>query len=286
MMPQTLSFPLVRKFFRKRKKDSHKGQNGKALIIGGCEELAGAPALAAMASIACLRSGIDLCTVAAPEKVGWAINSYSPDIIVKKIPGRHFALRHLKTVLGIEKKSDAALVGPGMGRANKTLRFARQLVKKAKGPLVIDADALKACAGMRFYGNAIITPHAKEFEIFSGKKIEGKNLFEKTMIAKEVARKHNCVVLLKGRIDIITDGSKVFLNRTGNAGMTVGGTGDVLAGMCTGLLALGAGPTEAAAAAAYVNGRIGDALYRKMGYSYIASDFIREIPNIIKKLLQ
>ena len=103
---------------------------------------------------------------------------------------------------------------------------------------------------------------------------------------KEAAAKHRCVILLKGRVDIISDGKKVALNRTGNSGMTVGGTGDVLAGICAGFMGLGLSPFNAACAAAFVNGTIGDKLLRKMSYGFLASDFVKEIPVQVKRIMK
>lgn len=277
----------VRKFFtEKRRPDSHKGENGTCLVIGGSADFVGAPALAAMAALSCLRAGVDICIVAAPENPGWVINSYSPDLIVKKFPGNTFAKKHLRQAIGVQKKADVTLIGPGLGRSRQTLGFAREFAKRNKKPIVIDADALRACAGMKFRAQTAITPHAKEFEVFTGTQIIGLGMGKKIMIAKRAAREHNCTILLKGHGDIITDGYRVFINRTGNAGMTVGGTGDVLAGLCTGFIALGAEPFGAACAAAYVNGKIGAKLLGKMGYSFIASDFLREIPHWAKKLVR
>lgn len=256
------------------------------LVIGGCEKFTGAPALAAMAALASLRSGTDLCTVAAPQKAAWVISTYSPDLIAEKLPGKGFSERHLRRLLELQKNADATLIGPGMGREKKPMALARQFAAKSKGAMVVDADALFACAGMKFKMPAIITPHAHEFLEFTAIKIEGKKLGEKIKIVEKSARKHNCTILLKGRVDIISDGAATFINSTGNAGMSVGGTGDVLAGLCAGFSALGATPVNAAAAAAFVNGKIGDGLFKKMGYSFIASDFIGQIPKWIKKILQ
>ncbi len=285
-MQEILTARKVKSFFPKRREDSHKGENGTCLVVGGSADFAGAPALAAMASLAALRAGIDLCIVAAPENAGWIINSYSPDLIVKKLRGETFAKRHLPQLMQLCKKADVILVGPGLGRKKQTLGFAREFAKRALKPLVIDADALRACAGLKFKTPAVLTPHAKEFEVFTGMHIVGLPIAEKIRMVKGAARKHRCVVLLKGKTDIISDGKRVFLNRTGNARMTVGGTGDVLAGLCTGFIALGMEPLHAACAAAFVNGGIGDWLLGKMGYSFIASDFIMEIPSWTKKFVR
>ncbi|VVC00035.1 ADP-dependent (S)-NAD(P)H-hydrate dehydratase [uncultured archaeon] len=282
--PPTIYYHAVKSFFRrKRNPDSHKGQNGTCLVIGGSEELAGAPAMAAMACLACLRTGIDLVHAAAPEKAGWAINALSPDLIVHKFRGKTLKKAHAKKALQLSEKCDACLIGPGMEKGKGQIAFAGAFLGKCKKPVVVDADAIAACVKITFNGPAIVTPHAKEFEALTGKKC-GSSLAEKIKAAKSAAASKKCVVLLKGRIDVITDGKRTFLNRTGNAGMTVGGTGDVLAGLCTGFLCLGLKPLEAACAAAFVNGKIGDSLFRKMGYGFIASDFIAEIPKWTKKL--
>ncbi|MCR4335601.1 MAG: NAD(P)H-hydrate dehydratase [archaeon] len=284
-MPKTITETKVKKFFKKRKTDSHKGDNGIVLVIGGSTDLIGAPALAGMSTMACLRTGIDLCIIASPEKAGLIINSFALDLIVKKFKGDFFTKKHLKKINELEKKADSVLIGPGIGKEKQTNEFVKEFVQKNRKPLVIDADAIKACAGMKFNGAVLLTPHEKEFEIFSGKKLYGKNINEKIKLVKETSLKHKCIILLKGKTDIISDGKKTTLNKTGNAGMTVAGTGDSLAGLCVGFNALGLDLFQAAEAGAFVNGKIGDLLYKKMGYSYIASDFAKEVPYWIKKLL-
>lgn len=283
-MVDTIKESEIKKLFKKRKSNSHKGQNGKVLVIAGSNEFSGAPVLVAMSSLACLRAGVDLCYVLTPEKTGFVVNTYSPDLIVHKTKGDKLTKKHLKKVLELGKKVDSIVIGPGLGREKATLSFVREVVKKTKKPIVIDADAIHAVPKMKFGGNVLITPHATEFEMFTGEKIKGKTLEQKKKIVKEAATKHNCVILLKNPIDIISDGKKIVLNKTGNPGMSVGGTGDVLAGLCGGFISLGLSLFDCAKSAAFVNGKIGDKLLKKKGYSFIASDFLNEIPFWIKKL--
>ena len=285
-MPKTITEQEIKKYFKKRKADSHKGDNGTALIIGGSTDLIGAPALAGMSTMACLRAVIDLCYVAAPEKAGLLINGFAPDLMVKKLKGDYFTKKHLKHVLVLEKKADVVLIGPGIGLEKQTISFVKEFVKKSKKPIIIDADAIKACAKMKFNGAVLLTPHKKEFELFSGKKLFEKTLTEKISIVNMIALKHKCIILLKGKTDIISNGKQVVLNKTGNAGMTVGGTGDSLAGLCTGFTAQGLNLFDSAKASAFVNGKIGDKLYKKMGYSFIASEFAKEIPFWIKNIIK
>ena len=282
---KTVSASFAKKCFRKRKKDSHKGENGRALIVGGSLDYVGAPALAAMAAFACMRTGIDIVTVIAPEKAGYVINSYSPNIIVKKVNGNFFTTEHAKKISGESRKADAVLIGNGMGLNPKTVKLVRNVIGKIKVPIVIDADAIKACKGMRFNWNVIITPHKKEFEIFSDTNVSGKgSIAEIGAMVKKIAAKHRCVVLLKGRIDVISDGKNVLLNKTGHEAMTAGGTGDVLAGITAALAAKKNQLFNSAASAAYLNGKAGEMVAKKKGYSLVASDLIEELPSIIKKM--
>src|SRR3989339_1996253 len=137
----------------KRKATSKKGDNGSVLAIGGSKDYVGAIALAGLAA---LRSGVDWVTVAVPEKVGWAINALSPDLVVKKYKGDDFCASRAKDILKLENDFDAVLIGNGIGMHAKS--FVKKYVKETKKPLVIDADALKAIS-IKDVDNSILTPH-------------------------------------------------------------------------------------------------------------------------------
>ncbi|MBD3310082.1 NAD(P)H-hydrate dehydratase [Candidatus Woesearchaeota archaeon] len=267
---------------KEREKDSHKGENGTVLVIGGSKDFVGAPALAGLAA---LRTGIDLVVVAAPYRTAWTINTYSPDLITKKLHGEFFVKAHARQVFDMVPNFDVICIGSGMATRPETESFVREVCSEVvTRPKVIDADAIKALHGMQV-ANAVFTPHAKEFEIYTGQKLPDKEK-EKTDLLKSYASRET-VFLLKGPVDLITDGSRVRRNTTGNPGMTVGGTGDVLAGLCAGLLAHNTGDKfHAACAAAFLNGKIGDELYRKMGYGFTAGDMIHEIPASISRCLR
>jgi NAD(P)H-hydrate epimerase len=255
----------------KRKEGSHKGDNGRVLLIGGSKEYAGAVALA---GIAALRSGADMVVVAAPEKVAWAINTIYPDLITVKLKGEYIEEKHLKTLLELAKKSDAVLIGNGIGLNKGTQKLVKAIVKSVNKPIVIDADAIKAIR-LNDIKNAILTPHKKEYEIF----LVNSKLRESQ--AKRLLG--NNVIVLKGRIDEIITAKKTYYNKTGNAGMTVGGTGDILAGLCAGFVSQGLSLTLAAIDATYFSGYAGDNLKEKKGYTYIASDVAEEIIKVRKK---
>jgi NAD(P)H-hydrate epimerase len=262
---------LIRKFWCSRKATAKKGDSGRVLIVGGSQDYVGALALAGLAA---LRTGVDWVTVAAPEKVAWAVNSLSPDLVTKKFKGTHFTARHVEKALKISQGFDAILIGNGIGMKSKG--FCQDFIKRAKRPLVLDADAIKSVKNVE---NCLLTPHAKEFELYSGKKLTG-TLKKDIKIVQSAAGSN--VILLKGHIDIIASKDKHYLNKTGNPGMTVAGTGDVLAGLCVGFAALGMDYINAARCATYINGKVGDLLAKKKGYALIASDIVADMHKVLK----
>lgn len=258
-----------------------KGENGRILVIGGSKDYVGAPFLAGMA---CLRAGADLVTIAAPEDSAWIINSYSPDIITKKIPGEFFNPNHIKPMLHLADKFDVILIGNGMGLRQETAEFTREFVKHCPKPKVIDADAIKHLQGeILKLDNAILTPHSREFEILIEEHLP-KKLEEKADLLRKYA-KQRLIILLKGKDDIIVDKENIRYNATGNNGMTMGGTGDVLAGITASFLAQSNDFLESAEKAAYLNGKVGDYLLKKKGIGFTASDMLDLIPELRSKYI-
>lgn len=254
------------------KKTSHKGQNGEVLIIGGSEPYVGCLALAGLAA---LRTGIDWISIAAPEKVAWAISCISPDLITIKCPGRSLTMDNFQQIMDLANQHDVILIGMGMGKTPETKALINALVKNIRKPLVIDSDAIKAIS-LDDVDNAILTPHHKEFEqLLLNTGISEKDLGE---------RLRNNTLLQKGPVDYILSNGKRYANHTGNEGMTKGGTGDVLAGLVAGFLAQGLSPEQSCINAAFINGKIGDYLKEKKGYSFIASDLIKDYAAIVSKL--
>ena len=274
----------------KRDPKGHKGDNGRVLVIGGSRDYVGAVVLAGLAA---LRSGVDWVTVAAPEKVGWAVSALCVDLVVKKYKGDEFSASRAKDVLKFSSGFDAVLIGNGIGDKSKS--FVKKFVKGSGKPLVVDADGIKS-VGLNDVDNVIITPHNKELELFLKnskidekitKKITNKKttIGKKSILIKKILGKTNkkIVVLLKGPVDAVISKDKVKLNKTGNAGMTKAGTGDVLAGLCLGYLGQTKDLFQSAVNAAYISGMIGDILLKKKkGYSYIASDMVEEIERVNK----
>lgn len=265
-----------------RGSSAHKGDFGRALFVGGSEVFSGAPALMSMAA---LRVGVDIAYTATPEKTAHDIASMSPDLISIKLPGAHLnleAVEVLKTYLDLV---DAVVVGPGAGLHEDTKVFVATFVNAAEAAgkaILLDADGLKAFATVKrpLKVPVVFTPHAGEFAILTGKTLPD-DLEGKIAIIKQAAAELKAVILVKGKVDIISDGKRVKLNFTGNPGMTVGGTGDVLSGVVGALLAQKVDPFEAACAGAFINGAAGDFVASKLGYHMVATDLLEYLPQVL-----
>lgn len=275
----------------KRRREAHKGDYGRLLIVGGGSRYVGAPALAGLAA---LRSGVDLAIVAAPEKAAWTINSFSPDLITIKLPSRDLEPSSLSELWSELERSTAVIVGPGLGMLAKTRDAVTELARTLKEkhpnlPALFDADGLKALASERDLARGmpwVLTPHAREFEILTGADLPA-DLRGRAEQVKLAARGLGCVVLLKAYIDVIASpAGKVRVNSTGNPGMTVGGTGDVLSGIVGAFLSQGGEPFKAAVAGAWACGRAGDLCLREKGYGFVASDLLEKLPEVFKAVMK
>ncbi len=257
--------------------DSHKGDGGRVLVIGG-GAYSGAPALAAMAA---LRTGADIVTVAAPKSVSKIIASFSPNLIVRKLSEKRLHQKDIPVLEELIKAHDVVVIGMGLGRDDKTAAAVRDILPLCD-KVVVDADALAALEKpLDQYGcNMIITPHAGEFKNLIGEDIPV-DREARIGLVNRFSRENGVVTLMKSPEDIISDGQANRVNLTGNPGMTVGGTGDVLAGI-TGALFAGYTGIEAAAAAAYICGRSGDIVYDELGLGLTATDVIDKIPAAMK----
>ena len=280
-----MNFNQVKKLMD-RKKTSRPGENGHTLVIGGSEENVGAIALAGLAA---LRAGCDTATVAAPEKVAWAAHQYTPDLKTYKVKGSSFNIKNAKEMVKYADKFDAILIGNGVTR--KADKFCQYFVHKSQKLKVIDSDALKSLS-FKDFNNSIITPNETELEMmlvnsnkeFLLPKLREANAKEKAEILQGNLRyflQNNNVLLVKGPTDLIISASKISFNRTGNQGMTKGGTGDILAGLAVGFLAKSRDLFKSAIAASFINGFVGDMLLKKKkGYIFLASDILEDLGKI------
>lgn len=274
---------LLKEIYARRPRKSRKGDFGKLLVIGGSKKYTGAPALVSFSAITALRSGTDLVTVAAPKRAADVVAKFSPNLITEPFDCNYFSRKHVKKILKLSKDYDAVSIGSGIGMKKSTQDFVKDVIRRLSKPCVADADAIKSLKGIRKIGaNVLLTPHAYEFYHISGEKPRYDVMGRAGMVA-EFARSRETTVLLKGPTDIISDGRQTAINKTGNPYMTTGGTGDVLAGVCGGLLAQGIEPFKAACAAAYITGKAGDLAAKSKGAGLMATDVIDSIPNVIRR---
>jgi len=265
-----------------RSPSAHKGDFGRLLVIGGSEVFSGAPALVASAAF---RVGVDLVHIAAPVKTAYAISSMSPDFIAIKLDGDYLNPRNAATLVPYLEKSTAVAIGPGLGLHKDTKEFVREMVKLAEArniPMLLDADGLKAFAEFKQKAKSpsVLTPHSGEYTILTGRELAD-DLKHRADDVQKTAERLNAVILLKGHTDIISDGKRVKFNFTGNPGMTVGGTGDVLSGIVAAFLAQGADAFEAAVAGAFINGAAGDFVASEKGFHMVATDLLEWIPKVM-----
>ncbi|MEM1586054.1 MAG: NAD(P)H-hydrate dehydratase [Candidatus Bathyarchaeia archaeon] len=265
-----------------RPPEAHKGDFGRLLVIGGSETFSGAPTLAALAA---LRAGVDLAYIAAPRETAYAISSISPDLITLKLEGDHLSMRNLSVIRSYMERATAIVIGPGLGLHRETQEAVEKIIEETESkkiPILLDADGLKAFAGFKhsLKTPTVLTPHTGEYAILTGERLPEK-MEERAERVRRQAEQLNAVILLKSHVDIISDGTRVKFNFTGNPGMTVGGTGDVLSGIVGALLAQGFDPFEAAVAGAFINGAAGDFVRMEKGYHMVATDLIEWIPKVM-----
>ena len=287
-MAKKVSAEILRRVYPERRAEAHKYNFGHLLVIGGSKLYSGSPAFNALAAY---RAGVDLVTVIAPRRAADIVASFSPDLITYPVEADYFTSEHLSEVESFLENKDAVVIGGGMGREFETLEFIRRFLSRLELPAVVDADAIYAFEGKGAYQesaegsmvegkNFILTPHAYEFYILTGRKLS-EDEAGRIEAVREAAAGLETIILEKGNPDIITDGERIALNRTGNPFMTVGGTGDTLAGICGAYLALGLDSFMAACAAAYVNGRAGDLAAEELGPSLLTSDLLDYIPKAL-----
>ena len=231
---------------------------------------------------------MDIVYVAAPETAAPIIAGFSPSLITLKLKGSRLRPKSLNMLDDVYEKVDAVALGPGLGLHEETVEAVRTMVGEAERrrlPVLLDADALKSYPqGEKISTAAVFTPHEREFEILTGK-APGRSLEERGETVRREAARLGATILLKGSVDVMSDGAHVRYNWTGNPGMTVGGTGDVLSGVAAGFMAAGCQPFEAAVAGAFVNGAAGDAALLEKGYHLEPLDLVRRIPKVMEDAL-
>lgn len=269
---QLIDKPEVLPIYIPREKYAHKGLYGHGLLVGGSYGKIGAVSLA---SKACLKIGAGLVTAYVPSCGYIPLQTTLPEAMVitdtdeKNITNISYDIS--PTVVGI---------GVGMGTADVTVKGLKAFLKSHKEPLVIDADALNILAANKTMlksvpKQSILTPHPKELERLIG---TWKDDFDKLTKTKAFAKKYNVIVVIKGAHSITVYDERLYINNTGNPGMATAGSGDVLTGILTGLLAQGYDPLSATIFGVYLHGKAGDIALQDYGYQALtASDIIETI---------
>lgn len=267
----------------------HKGNYGSVLVVCGSKLYSGS---AAFASIAALRAGADLVTLCAPRRAADIAANHCMDLITFPLSGENLSTRNINDILDTAhlRAVNSAVVGCGLGRRLTTLSAIYKLIGKLTIPIVLDADALFAISKkpeVVFGKRVVLTPHAGELSALLGQSavvgtVGSEESFDARLVAaKQAAAKYHAVVLLKGFVDIITDGTTTITNNSGTPLMTKGGFGDTLAGIVGALLARGVGLLEAAHAGAYINGKAGELAAERRGEGLVASDIFDYIPKVV-----
>lgn len=271
----------IRPLLLSRDDFAHKGTMGNALIIAGSYGMAGA---AILASRACLRAGVGKATVHSPKANYAIMQTAVPEAIVH--------LDHEETVFSEPIDTDgfdALAIGPGIGVLESTAIALISQIRKAQCPIIVDADALNLLANHRTWmqqlpKGIIMTPHPKEFDRLSG--MPTNNDYERLMRASDLAKSLQGYIILKGHHSALClPNGKVIFNSTGNSGMATAGSGDVLTGIITALLARGYSQKSASLVGMYLHGLAGDLAAKEIGKeSLIASDIINYLPKAFKRL--
>lgn len=271
----------IRKLLLKRNEFAHKGEMGHALLLAGCHGMAGAAILAARA---CLRAGSGKVTVRTARRNNDIMQISVPEAIISADKEDH----HISEALPMEDY-DAVGIGPGIGTNEHTAIAIITQIRRSQVPIVLDADALNILASHRAWlqqlpPGVIMTPHPKEMERMAGNRFS--NSYERLCKAQDMAEQLKAYILLKGKYTALcTPDGNIIFNSTGNAGMATAGSGDVLTGIITGLLARGYQKGDACLLGMYLHGLAGDLAARELGEeSLVASDIIAFLPKAFNRL--
>ncbi|MDR0890317.1 MAG: NAD(P)H-hydrate dehydratase [Oscillospiraceae bacterium] len=273
----------LRQWLPRRKRESHKGDYGKVLLLCGAVGYTGAPVLAARAAA---RSGAGLVYVGVPETVYPIVAGNLIEPMVFPLPAENgmLASAAIPEILRRLQGCDACLVGCGLGNSAQTREVVSALLAQASCPLVLDADGINVLAGHIDVLRAaacpvIVTPHDGEFARLGGDLTQG----TRAQAAQRLAKALGVTVLLKGYRTVICNDEACYVNHCGNPGMATGGSGDALAGILVSLLGQGVPPLQAAALAAWLHGTAGDRCAERLGEcSLLPTDLIEELPRLLK----
>lgn len=282
MIIRTLNREDINRLLPERQPESHKGDYGKLLMLCGSRGYTGAAALAAMGA---LRTGAGLVYLGVPESIYGieAVKLTEPVIFPLPDEDGKLSSKGLGQILRLMEGKNAILMGPGLGQSSGVREAVEAVLENASCPVVLDADGINVLAAHKDIlrgrtSPTILTPHLGEFQRFAfpagGDRVNA---------AAQLAGELGVIVVLKGHKTVITDGNTAYINHTGNPGMATGGSGDILAGVITGLLGQGIPPLEAAACGVWLHGAAGDICASEIGmYGMLPTDMLTALPRLLK----
>jgi len=283
---EVIAKTILKEIYPEKPDWTHKGEYGRLLVIAGSRWMTGSPTIVGMAA---MKAGADMLFFMGPERAMNVTAGSFPTFITEPLNGNFLGMQHVRQIADFMDvmKPTAVAIGPGLWRNEETRKAVVEIIGQINVPMVIDADAiraLRAARGVLENKKAILTPHANEFKELTGNEVS-QSVTQRTEAVKKAAKDLSSIVILKGHVDIISDGSKTMANKTGNVHMTKGGMGDSLTGICAALISRAVNKVDmfkASCAAAYINGRAGDLAARKYGEGMTAMDLINSIPLAIQ----
>jgi len=275
----------------RRRDDTHKGDFGHAFVLAGSRGLTGAAYLASQAAI---RSGSGLVTCAIPESLNAVMEVKLTEVMTLALPEtKELSLSQVaeKEIVKFSEKADVLAVGPGLSSHKDTQKLVRGVLISVKKPLVLDADGIISVVGhlevlKKRKAPTVLTPHPGEMSKLIGKDVSFVEA-RREKVASDFATKHKVILLLKGHRTVVADSKgSVYVNETGNSGMSTAGVGDVLTGMIASFVGQGINPYSAAVIGAYIHGLAGDMAARELGqFGMIAGDLLNKLPQAIEETL-
>lgn len=278
---------IVRKAYPEKDAWTHKNEYGKILVVAGSAVFTGAPVTV---GIAAMRAGVDNVYFIGPKRAMHSVANAFPTFVNKALECDYIVKENVEQVFDFaeEMKVTGLVIGPGLWRKDSTRKAILDIIEGFEIPMVVDADAIRAMqADSKILSGktSIITPHANEFKELTGVE-PSMHMEERVKTVRDWAKALGTTILLKGHVDVVSNGEHTAINKTGNVYMTKGGFGDTLAGICGALISRRKNkldPYDAACAAAYINGRAGDIAAKDKYEGLLVTDMMDRIPDVIKE---
>ncbi len=287
MIMDTQTKSVVHKAYPEKDAWSHKNEYGKLLVVAGSAVFTGAPVTVGMAA---MRSGVDNVYFIGPKRAMHCVANAFPTFVNKALECDYIGKENVEQIFDFaeEMKVTGLVIGPGLWRKEQTRKAILDIIEGFEIPMVVDADAIRAMQAdnkLLSGKTSIITPHSNEFKELTGVE-PSMHMEERAKTVRDWAKVLGTTIVLKGHVDVVSNGEHTALNKTGNVYMTKGGFGDTLAGICGALISRRKNKLDAydaACAATYINGRAGDIAAKESYEGLLVTDMIHRIPEVIKE---